>query len=137
MSDKLLTATVSELAESDPRLKAVFEAFEINHCCGGHVPLAQAAAAAGVSLDRLVEALQAAREPTGAPETLDVRGLEPPQPMLRVLECVASLAPGETLTVIHDRRPIFLYPQLDQRGLSHETDEPAAGVVRIRITRAA
>jgi tRNA 2-thiouridine synthesizing protein A len=67
---------------------------------------------------------------------LDVRGLEPPQPMVRILERVASLEPGETLTVIHDRRPLFLYPQLERRGLTHETDEPAAGVVRIRIRRA-
>lgn len=66
---------------------------------------------------------------------LDVRGLEPPQPMVRVLEEVDRLAPGEELEVRHDRRPIFLYPQLDERGLVHETDTPEPGVVRIRIRR--
>ena len=66
---------------------------------------------------------------------LDVRGLEPPLPMVRVLERLDTLAPGETLLVVHERRPVFLYPQLDQRGFAHETDEPEPGVVRIRIRR--
>ena len=66
---------------------------------------------------------------------LDVRGLEPPQPMVRVLEEVDRLAPGEELEVRHDRRPIFLYPQLEERGLVHETDTPEPGLVRIRIRR--
>jgi len=64
---------------------------------------------------------------------LDVRGLEPPQPMVAVLERLQMLRPGETLTVIHDRRPMFLYPQLDERGFVHETDEPEPGLVRIVI----
>lgn len=72
----------------------------------------------------------------GAP-ALDVRGLPAPQPMVRVLECLERLAPGASLTVLHDRRPMFLYPQLDDRGFTHATDEPAPGVVRIVITRPA
>ena len=67
--------------------------------------------------------------------TLDVRGLEPPQPMVAVLARIETLAPGETLTVVHDRRPTFLYPQLDERGFTHRTDEPEAGVIRIIIER--
>jgi uncharacterized protein (DUF2249 family) len=53
--------------------------------------------------------------------------------MVRVLERLSRLGPGEELVVLHDRRPLFLYPQLDDRGFRHETDEPAPGVVRIRI----
>jgi uncharacterized protein (DUF2249 family) len=72
---------------------------------------------------------------TAAPAlTIDVRGLEPPQPMVRVLEGLEAMAPGATLEVIHDRRPLFLYPQLDARGFVHATDELRPGVVRIRIT---
>lgn len=70
-------------------------------------------------------------------ETLDVRGLEPPEPMVRVLERLDTLAPGETLVVRHDRRPLFLYPQLEARGFVHETTEPAPGLVEIRIHRTA
>ena len=66
-------------------------------------------------------------------EVLDVRGLEPPLPMVRVLEAVERLAPGTVLEVRHERRPTFLYPQLEERGCVHETDEPEPGLVRIRI----
>jgi uncharacterized protein (DUF2249 family) len=66
---------------------------------------------------------------------LDVRGLEPPAPMVRVLETLDRLAPGQRLEVRHDRRPIFLYPQLDERGFAHETDAPEPGLVRIVIRR--
>lgn len=66
---------------------------------------------------------------------LDVRGLEPPQPMVRVLEEIDRLGTGGELEVHHDRRPLFLYPQLDDRGFVHETDEPEPGLVRIRIRR--
>ena len=39
---------------------------------------------------------------------LDVRGIEPPWPMVRILEALERLAPGERLEVLHDRRPLFL-----------------------------
>jgi uncharacterized protein (DUF2249 family) len=71
-----------------------------------------------------------------APMTLDVRGLEPPLPMVRVLERLDGLGPDDVLTVLHERRPTFLYPQLDDRGFRHETDEPEPGLVRIVIRRA-
>ena len=66
---------------------------------------------------------------------LDVRGLEPPHPMVRVLQEAERLALGSVLEVRHERRPIFLYPQLDERGFTHETDEPEPGVIRILIRR--
>jgi uncharacterized protein (DUF2249 family) len=73
--------------------------------------------------------------PAGAPACLDVRGLEPPEPMVRVLEAVDRLGPGQALEILHDRRPVFLYPQLEERGFAHETDEPAPGLVRIVVRR--
>ena len=75
--------------------------------------------------------------PSGPASTvLDVRGLEPPHPLVRVLEALDQLPAGGELVVLHERRPVFLYPQLEERGFAHETDEPTAGVVRIRIRRA-
>jgi uncharacterized protein (DUF2249 family) len=73
--------------------------------------------------------------PAGRRVVLDVRGLEPPQPMVRVLEEIDRLGPGGELEVRHDRRPMFLYPQLDERGFIHETDEPEPGLVRILIRK--
>ncbi len=66
---------------------------------------------------------------------IDVRGLEPPQPMVRVLELLDTLEPGQRLEVLHDRRPLFLYPQLDAQGFVHETEEVGPGLVRIIIRR--
>ena len=80
-------------------------------------------------------AREAAPACDAAPTVLDVRGLEPPHPMVRVLEAIERLGPGERLVVLHERRPMFLYPQLDDRGFAHETDEPAPGLVRILIRR--
>jgi uncharacterized protein (DUF2249 family) len=67
---------------------------------------------------------------------VDVRGLEPPEPMVRVLERLDALMPGQRLVVLHERRPVLLYPQVDERGFTHETDEPEPGLVRIVIRRA-
>lgn len=52
---------------------------------------------------------------------LDVRGLEAPQPLERVLEQAALLAPGQHLHVTHFREPCLLYPLLKKRGFSHRT----------------
>lgn len=72
-----------------------------------------------------------------ASTVLDVRGLEPPEPMVRVLARLDALAPGGEFTVLHERRPLFLYPQIEDRGCVHETDEPEPGLVRIRVRRPA
>ncbi|MBI3029616.1 MAG: DUF2249 domain-containing protein [Candidatus Rokubacteria bacterium] len=70
-----------------------------------------------------------------APLVVDVRGLEPPHPMLRILELLDRLAPGQRLLVIHERRPLLLYPQLEERGFRHETVERERGEFRITIWR--
>jgi uncharacterized protein (DUF2249 family) len=79
--------------------------------------------------------IAAARARPARTVTIDVRDLEPPQPMMVVLERLDALADDEQLEVLHSRRPTFLYPQLDDRGFVHETEEPAAGLVRIVIRR--
>jgi uncharacterized protein (DUF2249 family) len=66
---------------------------------------------------------------------LDVRGLEPPEPMVQILERLDMLRPGQRLVVLHERRPMFLYPQLDERGFVHETEEIEPGLVRILVSR--
>lgn len=47
---------------------------------------------------------------------LDLTGLSPPEPMVRILEEVAILAPGNVLFALLDREPMFLFPELAQRG---------------------
>lgn len=52
---------------------------------------------------------------------LDARGLEPPEPMIRILEALASLPRDSALRALTDRRPLHLYPMLEQRGFRAET----------------
>ncbi|MCS0672178.1 DUF2249 domain-containing protein [Cytobacillus firmus] len=66
---------------------------------------------------------------------LDNRGLEPPQPMLRTLAALESLPEGETLLIINDRRPMFLYEQLDEMACSHVTAEQEDGSFLIEIKK--
>jgi len=68
-------------------------------------------------------------------KALDVRGLEPPEPLVRILAACQSLAEGETLLVIHERRPELLYPRLEGLGLVHHTEALAEDSYRISITR--
>ena len=224
--------TVGEVVQHDADALEIMKQLGINHCCGAHLTLREAAAAAGASLEALLAKLneprpalspdgrgempgRLARVPEGrrvcldvrddirrgeepfarimtavrelegdqpivlrvpfepiplyevlgkrgflywterraaddwsvsfyressppaaaTPTVIDVRGLEPPQPMVKVLEAIDRLEPGVELEVRHDRRPTLLYPLLDERGYVHDTDEPEPGLVRIRIRR--
>lgn len=66
---------------------------------------------------------------------LDNRGLEPPQPMMRTLAALADLPEGKTLSIINDRRPMFLYEQLDEMGCRHVTSELENGSFLIEIKK--
>lgn len=67
---------------------------------------------------------------------LDVRGVEPPEPMQRTLEALAELEPGHTLVQINTRVPRFLLPELESRGFQYTVHEEQEGVVRLFIRHA-
>ena len=52
----------------------------------------------------------------GHERRLDLRGLEPPEPLVRSLEAAEELRPGEALVLVTDRRPAYLLPLLVERG---------------------
>ena len=66
---------------------------------------------------------------------LDNRGLEPPQPMMRTLAALEDLPEGENLSIINDRRPMFLYEQLDEMGCRYVTSELEDGSFLIEIKK--
>jgi TusA-related sulfurtransferase len=68
--------------------------------------------------------------------TVDARGLEPPQPMVLILETLAELPAGAELHAHTDRRPIHLYPLLEQRGYVGATEEHDDGSFITLIRRA-
>jgi iron-sulfur cluster repair protein YtfE (RIC family) len=51
--------TTVEEAKSRPGALDVLQRFGINHCCGAHLPLREAAAAAGVAIGDVLKALTA------------------------------------------------------------------------------
>lgn len=58
---------------------------------------------------------------------LDARGFEPPQPLMRTLEAVATLPEGATLRVLTCWRPALLYAELEKRGFIGESEEQSDG----------
>lgn len=79
--------------------------------------------------------LPATDAPDHPARTLDVSTLPAPEPMIRILEAVATLRAGESLRVEHSRVPHLLYPRLSDRGLEVETREHPDGRVTLIILR--
>lgn len=92
----------------------------------------------------------AASEPASEPATadalgegdgktlrLDVRGLNPPEPLMRTLAALETLPDGHQLLQINARVPQFLFPMLVERGFACEVDESHADRVLVRIWRPA
>lgn len=67
---------------------------------------------------------------------LDVRGLEPPEPMERTLAALETLPDGHTLVQLNERVPRFLLPELERRGYQHTVREEQTDLVRVFIRRA-
>lgn len=67
---------------------------------------------------------------------VDNRGLEAPQPMLRVKVMLETLAPGEQLVAVHDRLPPTLSAHLDELGWPYTVETLDEGACRLTITRA-
>lgn len=59
---------------------------------------------------------------------LDNRGLQPPEPLVRILDALEHLGPGEVLEAINERDPVFLYPELEARGAVIHVEKRDDGV---------
>ena len=54
--------------------------------------------------------------------SVDVRGLEAPEPLERILSELDSLQSDEQLDVTHWREPLLLYPILVERAWQYKTE---------------
>lgn len=94
------------------------------------------------------EALAAAPSPapaSDAPElssedgdaviVLDLRGMEPPEPMVRTLAALEELPPGKALLQINERVPRFLLPRLEELGFTYKLREQNEALIRLFIRR--
>lgn len=67
--------------------------------------------------------------------TVENRGLEPPEPMVRILGLVQQLAEGQRLEALNDRQPKMLFPKLDELGFSYQVAPHVEGGYLITISR--
>jgi uncharacterized protein (DUF2249 family) len=78
-----------------------------------------AAAVTGSERSQSVQPTAEKASAPGWPEPsrhLDNRDLDPPEPMVRTLAAVEELRPGEVLCALLCREPVFLLPELGNRG---------------------
>ena len=66
---------------------------------------------------------------------LDVRGLLPPEPLMRTLTALETLPDGQQLVQVNARVPQLLLPMLAERGFACEVDDSRADRVLVRIWR--
>ncbi len=66
---------------------------------------------------------------------LDVRNLEPPEPMVKILETLPKLSDNTVLLVHHHREPLMLYDKLAERGYSAETNKIEDNYYKVLITK--
>jgi uncharacterized protein (DUF2249 family) len=64
---------------------------------------------------------------------LDVRGLEPPEPLERVVAALDALRVGTSLRVKIDRQPLPLYRMLERNGYVYEERPGGDSVFEITI----
>ena len=72
-----------------------------------------------------------------APEliTLDNRGLEPPQPMIRTLSALERVRPGGEVDIHNDRVPMFLIEELQTLGYPFTVEEQPDGSAKVKIRK--
>lgn len=66
---------------------------------------------------------------------IDVRGLEPPSPLLAVLRLIERSEAGDEVIFHHDRDPMLLYPELAERDWTSQRLPADEGEVRLRLIR--
>lgn len=66
-------------------------------------------------------------------DELDNRDLDPPEPMVKTLEGVEALQPGQTIAALLPREPVFLLEELEARGHSWRGQMEPEGHYRVVI----
>ncbi len=64
---------------------------------------------------------------------LDIRGLEPPKPLLKIFETLEGMQGDRALFITHERKPIHLYPRLKDAGYKFLTAEEGDDLYIIKV----
>lgn len=67
---------------------------------------------------------------------MDNRGLSPPEPLLRILAACDELPAGDRIEADMDREPIFLFPELVDRGFAYDCIKREDGSYLLTVQRA-
>lgn len=67
---------------------------------------------------------------------IDARGMEPPEPLEKVMATLSLLRPGQSIRLLLHREPFPLYEILAERGYSHDTTAQSDGSYVILIRQA-
>jgi uncharacterized protein (DUF2249 family) len=67
---------------------------------------------------------------------VDARGLEPPQPLEKILEALGRLPEGVRLRARTDRRPMHLFARVEERGYKWTSEEQSDGSFVTYVQRA-
>jgi len=60
-------------------------------------------------------------------QEIDARGLEPPEPLMLILNTLESLPAGQSLRAVTDREPCHLFGEAERRGFSHDCKQRPDG----------
>ena len=66
---------------------------------------------------------------------IDVRGLQPPAPLVAILELVESIGDKTPVIVHHERDPQMLYPELAEIGWTAVRIDGPPGEVRLKLEK--
>ncbi len=69
------------------------------------------------------------------PVQLDLRDLEPPQPMVKILAALESMEPGGQLLALLSRKPVYFLPHLEEANHSHTLHQRDEITWELRITK--
>ena len=137
--EKIMAAVNALKPEQGLRLFATFKPTPLLHVLGSKGYTHEAKELDGGDWEVLFSPSGAAANETGAPRPandsiwsepvrhLDNRDLDPPEPMVKILAATEAMAPGEVLSALLCREPIFLFPELAKRGHSWRGDFEADG----------
>ena len=67
--------------------------------------------------------------------TVDCRELEPPQPLIRVLETIDMMRDDEAVLMLHRQKPCILLPKLEKLGFRYDMTEKGDGSIELLIWR--
>lgn len=78
----------------------------------------------------------AAKPAADGVQEIDARGLEPPEPLVRILDALESLPANTRLKATTDREPCHLFPEAERRGFKTSCAEQPDGSWITEISRA-